>query len=72
MLAVGRLCGMSLSPCTGVQRINLFKIANDSAKATLAVKFNDLADMRGLTQMEPAAITGWRNPRCRRYYGTSC
>lgn len=49
---------MSLSPCTQVQRVNLFKIANDTAQATLAVKFNELVDKRGLTQREAAAITG--------------
>jgi predicted XRE-type DNA-binding protein len=58
VLAVGRLCAMSLSPCTEVQRVNLFKIAKDIAQATFAVKFNELVDKRGLTQMESAAITG--------------
>jgi hypothetical protein len=46
------------SPCTEVQRVNLFKIADDTAKATLAVKFNELVDKRGLTQIEAAAISG--------------
>ena len=29
-----------------------------TAKATLAIKFNELVDKRGLSQMEAAAITG--------------
>lgn len=34
-----------------------------TAKATLAVKFNDLLEQRGLSQMEAAAITGMTRPK---------
>lgn len=34
-----------------------------TAKATLAVKLNDLIDQRGLSQMEVAAITGMTQPK---------
>ena len=34
-----------------------------TAKATLAVKFNELIDKRGLSQMEAAAITGMTQPK---------
>jgi predicted XRE-type DNA-binding protein len=41
-----------------------------TAKATLAVKFNELVEQRGLSQTEAAAITGMTQPkvsRVRRY-----
>ena len=34
-----------------------------TAKATLAVKFNELLDKRGLSQTEAAAITGMTQPK---------
>ena len=34
-----------------------------TAKATLAVKFNELIEKRGLSQMEAAAITGMTQPK---------
>lgn len=34
-----------------------------TAKAALAVKFNDLVEKRGLSQMEVAAITGMTQPK---------
>ena len=34
-----------------------------TAKANLAVKFNDLLDKRGLSQMQAAAITGMTQPK---------
>ena len=34
-----------------------------TAKATLAVKFNELIDKRGLSQMEAALITGMTQPK---------
>ena len=34
-----------------------------TAKATLAVKFNELLDQRGLSQTEAAAITGMTQPK---------
>ena len=34
-----------------------------TAKATLAVKFNELVDKRGLSQMQAAAITGMTQPK---------
>lgn len=34
-----------------------------TAKATLAVKFNELVEKRGLSQMEAAAITGMTQPK---------
>ena len=34
-----------------------------TAKASLAVKFNDLVDKRGLSQVDVAAITGMTQPK---------
>ena len=34
-----------------------------TAKVNLAVKFNDLVDKRGLSQMQAAAITGMTQPK---------
>ena len=34
-----------------------------TAKATLAVKFNELLEKRGLSQTEAAAITGMTQPK---------
>ena len=34
-----------------------------TAKATLAVKFNELSEKRGLSQMETAAIAGMTQPK---------
>ena len=34
-----------------------------TAKANLAVKFNELVEKRGLSQMEAAAITGMTQPK---------
>ena len=34
-----------------------------TAKATLAVKFNELVDQRGLSQMQAAAIIGMTQPK---------
>lgn len=42
-----------------------------TAKASLAVKLNDLIQKRGLSQTEVAAITGMTQPRCRRFGATS-
>lgn len=41
-----------------------FEDAEDlTAKAILAVKFNDLIEQRGLSQVEAAAITGMTQPK---------
>lgn len=41
-----------------------FEDAEDlTAKATLAVKFNELIEKRGLSQVEAAAITGMTQPK---------